>query len=418
MFQTTTGPLLRTHHLSLVCIIVVACCCILLLSVSERTCNAFQPVTTTTTTSRSSSSSNIYTSTIIHNTRRQQQKQQYQVRLLSTTNNNNSNQDNSENDDNDTTLFMKSLSARMAQIQRQDTQLPIVVLDTMLPRQRLKIEVTNTAFKALVRHCIESERPRFGMIGMVATTTTTNNSNNNDGPTNTPSNMMPLQNGVEVELVGQPIVVNVQDENDGDKEETTKQQQALRVELVGGRRFRIIADTLSTNPTGGWTEAKVQFLKAQEEDLRTDSTEDVALSTTTIGTTTNTDNKNNDNDNSIITEQEDPTSLASAMKLAAELTNGDDNLVDQWIALARTKEHFPGQIDQLLRDLGDIPPFTMPSDRAMWIGALINPLPGMGVSMEIRPQLLMARTADERIGVVYSAIEASIAHMDGSKPLF
>lgn len=40
---------------------------------------------------------------------------------------------------------------------------------------------------------------------------------------------------------------------------------------------------------------------------------------------------------------------------------------------------------QVLRDLGDMPGTDSPRERAMWVGALINPIPALGVSLEIRP---------------------------------
>lgn len=268
----------------------------------------------------------------------------------------------SESSDDD---FMKSLQSRMAQVEDADSTLPIVVLDAMLPRQVLKIEVENDVFQSLVKHCIETERPRFGMIG---TATLADN-----GQT------WPLQNGVEVEIVDTPAVVDGQNDPSAPEGTAPASGKALRLRIVAGRRFRINQGELNTNPKG-WTEARVEFLEDAEA------------------------------------EQEDALSLARATQLAEQLTKS--GLVEQWIELARTKEHYEGQIDQLLEDLGEIPPASEPSDRAFWIGALINPLPGMGVAMELRPQLLMAKSAEERIGTVYSGIEASIHHMDGTKPLF
>ena len=289
--------------------------------------------------------------------------------------------DNDNDDD-----FMKSLQSRVAQVQSDDTQLPIIVLDTMLPRQRLKIEVENDIFQALIKRLMEQERPRFGMVGVATLAETGQN--------------MPLQNGVEVEWVGTPTVVEAPAASSTLEGGVGRNSngKALRVTLKAGRRFRIDATSLQTNPAG-WTEARVQFLQAPEGD---DSSPEES-----------------DTSDAVLTEVQDPVSLARARQLAAQLTADDNNhLVNQWMALARTKEHHPGQIDQLLQDLGPMPPATSPTDLALWVGALINPLPGLGVAMEIRPQLLMARSAEERIGVVVKALQDSISHMDGSKPLF
>jgi Lon protease-like protein len=251
----------------------------------------------------------------------------------------------------------------MEQVADQDTKLPIVVIDTMLPRQVLKIEANEDSFTRLVKTQLEKENPVFGMVGLATLST---------GQT------LPLQNGVEVEIVGMPKVV-----------EGTP--LGLRVELRAGRRFRITGELDTAKE--GWTQARVRFLDSKQEEEAEE-------------------------------KGAEPIALARAMSLAREFTapnvNMKDNasLVDRWIELARQKERNPGQIDQLLKDLGKIPPVTEPSERAFWVGALINPLPGMGVAMEIRPQLLMARTAEERVGTAIAGILASIRHMDGTKTLF
>ena len=54
-------------------------------------------------------------------------------------------------------------------------------------------------------------------------------------------------------------------------------------------------------------------------------------------------------------------------------------LADQQVTLAKQKEQAPGQIDQLLEDIGEPPSANKPVELAFWIGALVNPLPGMGV---------------------------------------
>lgn len=237
-----------------------------------------------------------------------------------------------DNNKDDSSLFdMKSLQNRMAQVQDSDTKLPIIVLDTMLPRQTLKIEVENDTFQALVKHVVERETRTFGMVG-VATLATTGDT-------------VPLQNGVEVEIVGTPHVVEGQA-----KMPDGSPGKALRIQLVARRRFRINQEELTTTPQG-WTAARVQFLDATTQERQ---------------------------EHDALVESRDPLSLARAIQQAAQLTKADNNLVEKWIALARTHQQFEGQIDRILNDLGPMPPPEEPSNRAFWVGALINPLPGMG----------------------------------------
>jgi len=269
--------------------------------------------------------------------------------------------------------FMASLRTRIGEVSDRESKLPIVVLDTMLPRQVLRIEAKEEAFIDLVRHLLEDENPCFGMIGMAQTDT---------GQT------YPLKAGVEVQITGKPELVDT----------------GLRVELVANRRM-VIEGEIGTNPKG-WTEARVKFLDfAQEEQ-----DEETNVPTASSGSSSNSNY--------------DRFSLARAMAKSREFSspnvNMKDNLslVDRWVQLARENERRPGQIDKLLKDLGDIPPSEEPSDRSFWVGALINPLPGMGVAMEIRPALLVAQTAEERVEIALNGILTSIKHMDGSDPMW
>jgi hypothetical protein len=113
--------------------------------------------------------------------------------------------------------------------------------------------------------------------------------------------------------------------------------------------------------------------------------------------------------------------LAQAMMKGRELKRGIDDgasLIDRWIELAEQNERQPGQIDRLVQELGEIPHSTTPSELSFWVGALINPLPAMGVALEIRPALLMAKTANDRMEVALHGIRTSIKHMDGTERLW
>jgi len=260
-------------------------------------------------------------------------------------------------DDND---FMASLRSRIEEVSDRETKLPLVVLDSMLPRQVLQIEVNNPLFKELVHDRLSKENPYFGMMGMARLSS---------------GEIVHLKTGVEVEICDKPEVTT-----DG----------GVRLELKAGRRFKIDGDV--ENAKEGWTEARVQFLNAEEEQ-----------------------------ENDI---NQDRMSVARAMIKAKELTTPNmsmkdgQTLVERWVQLAKENEREPGQIDTLLNQLGEIPPSEEPTERAFWVGALINPIPAMGVAMEIRPALLTAHSTEERVQIAIDGIFRSIRHMDGSERMW
>ena len=89
--------------------------------------------------------------------------------------------------------------------------------------------------------------------------------------------------------------------------------------------------------------------------------------------------------------------------------------VDEWIGLVRStqRERSSRQLETVLEDLGPIPDASQPSRRAMWVAALINPpteqgVRALGVAAEVRPAVMMGRTADIRMRVVERVLDCSI----------
>jgi hypothetical protein len=262
----------------------------------------------------------------------------------------------SNNDDSSMALLQK----RIHQVTQSESTLPLVVLDAMLPRQRLIVNVNHdllimSLMRGLVKSRLKEETPYFGMLGMTRSETL---------------EPIHLSTGVQVEIVGKP------QETDG----------GLNLELKAGKRFRIEQDTVERTEKG-WVQAQVIYLDSNKEDK----------------------------------QEKDMESMARARQMAKEFTdpnvslNENKSLKDRWIELAREKEQTPGQIDQLLKDLGPIPSWEEPSECALWIGALINPIPAMGVALEIRPELLMAKSAEERTQIALNGIWNSIHHMQGPR---
>eukprot|EP01045_Picozoa_sp_COSAG04_P015746 COSAG04_NODE_1267_length_7479_cov_16.387398_9_plen_294_part_00 len=90
-------------------------------------------------------------------------------------------------------------------------------------------------------------------------------------------------------------------------------------------------------------------------------------------------------------EEDEEASLALAIDSEALA-----ELVAEWSELVKSGGHEKqdGQLKGVLADLGPMP--EPPGQRAMWVAALINPLPGLGVAYEIRPAMLDARSVEER----------------------
>lgn len=287
--------------------------------------------------------------------------------------NNNDDEDDNEKNDIDDFQFMTSLKSRMEEVRNQDKICPVIILDCMLPRQVMRIRIDNPSIVKLVKRQLRNDSPTFGVRGTITTMINNNNatSRNEKKKSSRVQKEVSLTNGVEVEIITKPVFL---------------EEDAVLVALKAKRRFQVLEE-VENEEQWGWVNANVQYLdsEAQEEDELMSNTED------------------------------DPMCLDRAILKAIQLSD----LVKEWLDLAKQVEKQPGQIDLLLEDLGDMPCAEEPSERAFWVGALINPLPDMGVANPgVRPAMIMATTAEERVDIALEGIIESIKHMDGSAPLW
>lgn len=95
-----------------------------------------------------------------------------------------------------------------------------------------------------------------------------------------------------------------------------------------------------------------------------------------------------------------------------------DALVERWLELVRTtgRERSDGQLDAVLSDLGDMPQGI--NAKALWVAGLINPLPALGVALEVRPAALMAPSTEQRLQAVFMGIVDSIGRLGNAGPPF
>ena len=76
---------------------------------------------------------------------------------------------------------------------------------------------------------------------------------------------------------------------------------------------------------------------------------------------------------------------------------------------ATNRERVPGQLDAIQASLGAMPEAL--NARAVHIAALVNPLPALGVALEIRPAVLTARTTSRRLSMAEDGLRDSIRRL-------
>ena len=139
--------------------------------------------------------------------------------------------------------------------------------------------------------------------------------------------------------------------------------------------------------------------------------------------------------NCTLSDDEKETADADVLSRAVSLLP----LLDRWLELAsdpftynnvdvvastRRRKGYPGLrvdasrlLQNVMSDLGERPPPSRPTDLAFWATGLINPLPPLGVSPEIRGRVLEAADSKRRLEIVEWGVKRSIQNLEGTAPL-
>ena len=267
--------------------------------------------------------------------------------------------DGAGDDDDATALDMDALRARVRALAKREEALEtlrIVVLDASVPKQVLPLEFdganverTLNAGTALGRDARVGDR--FGMLGQA------------------PSNGQILPNGVEVTVTRAMVRPNG--------------GESL-IELTASRRFKIVGAPFEDEANGSAPSARVCWIP----DTEGAGEQTVAGGVEEPGAV-------------------DPAECdAECAALAAELPA----LVDEWRALviSRKRERQSDQLKLILSQIGDIPGSNRPAELSLWVAALINPIPALGVAYEIRPAILCAPTTGHMVRIASQGIKLSI----------
>mmetsp|Transcript_79672 Transcript_79672/g.221703 ORF Transcript_79672/g.221703 Transcript_79672/m.221703 type:complete len:440 (-) Transcript_79672:7-1326(-) len=140
-------------------------------------------------------------------------------------------------------------------------------------------------------------------------------------------------------------------------------------------------------------------------------------------------------------EDEAPSAETRLVAATEEKALGEElaTLLERWLQLARdprtydnvnvtaaarARHGYPGLrvdptrlVDSVLDDLGPMPPSYAPTALALWAAALVNPLPPLGVSPEMRAAVLEAPTSIRRLEMVRNGVRRSVLNLEGKMPL-
>jgi Lon protease-like protein len=258
--------------------------------------------------------------------------------------------------------------------------MPVFYLDPMLPRQTMQLNIFEHRYLLMISRCLEGSR-HFGMVGFSIA--------NRD---NRRSDDLETRYGVEVEIV----------------ESQPQASGTIHIQVKAKRRFQIQGDTWTQD---GYAMANVKWLSLPTPQPSTTNTPTPIYNDTSDDSSassaldqqpdlmctreSNEENHTSTNDNES-DQTDDSNHYVKVLKMAQKL----EPLVEEWksLVIAEGWQRYHGQLAQTLSTIGPMPnaqDLAGAVDRALWVGALINPLPGLGVAPEIRPHILEASFSTE-----------------------
>lgn len=89
-------------------------------------------------------------------------------------------------------------------------------------------------------------------------------------------------------------------------------------------------------------------------------------------------------------------------------------MVREWVKLiVKADRTTPAELSSRLKEIGPMPKVI--KDRAIWVAALLNPIPPLGVCAEIRPAMLACRNDHDRMVLASTALASSMDHLSGKQ---
>lgn len=305
---------------------------------------------------------------------------------------------------------MDTLRSRIEDLQLGRSTLPVVVMDAILPGQQLEMWTNDETFCAFLDS--QGKGSNFGMVGL------------------DPQSRRVMRRGVEVQVTGMEY------ERDG-----------IRARFSGDRLFRMLG--AGQESVGRWRRAKSSdgqpqsafgwgpetFLQEEIDQPGTPlpmalphipghssasvtaaaaAAASAVASANSAAAAASVASSTEEGANARV-EWLDPEPEQTPSEHAQLLWSAMRPQVDQWLDLVQSRGHerMPNHLSMVLESLGPCPTPDRPGTLALWLAALINPIPPLGVAPEVRPRVLLSGSADERLAVVYAGLARSIAILEG-----
>ena len=91
-------------------------------------------------------------------------------------------------------------------------------------------------------------------------------------------------------------------------------------------------------------------------------------------------------------------------------------MLDEWVreVVEGRWQRRPNHLRDVMAKLGDRPAADAPEALSLWAAALLNPLPGLGVCFEIRPEALELTSSEERLRLCITTAQQSLRMIRGA----
>ena len=253
---------------------------------------------------------------------------------------------------------------RFSAIRDRHLTIPILLLDSMLPGQRLQVGSDDDRFQALAKHLLLTNTT-MAMIGF------------------NPTTKKPVNVGVTVSLEGAQQRNNNNNNNNSTMVDGTVSSidSATTTSITLRAQERIVVHGEPwLDDTGSYHMAHVEVM--------------------------------NDDNEPPLDEEWNHLTEKMYHELPALVEKWFDCLYDSPKSIAT-----PATMKPRLDDIGHDMPEGYRA-RAFWVGALLNPVPPLGVCFEVRPALLGCTNDYDRVNLAYVALHHSIDHLSGKGPVW